>query len=92
MSTEQHEAPTKRCRCPALAEAYAKLQEKSLAQHALIVQMAGALRPLAAIAINCATEIAPNGYANPEDWRRDVEKARDSRAAATQYLTQGPET
>ena len=35
-----------------------------------------ALHKFASIKIDCASEIVPNGYSNPEEWRSDVEAAR----------------
>jgi len=62
-----------------IAEAGNVFHETGLTPRQLVEQrdaLAEALEKFASIAVNCQKEIVPNGYANPEDWRRDVEQAR----------------
>lgn len=46
-------------------------------------ELLGALQVFADIQIDCATEIVPNGYSNPEQWRQHVLAARAAIAKAT---------
>lgn len=43
---------------------------------ARVAELEVALSKFARIEIDSPTEIVPNGYANPDDWRNDVMEAR----------------
>ena len=54
----------------------AGLKEELAAANGRVEMLREALEPFAAIQVDCAPEIVPNGYANPMIWREQVNLAR----------------